>query len=62
MENISRHDYIKIYGTNLPSVMEQTNVPTWTESVQEFHESTRPFWENKTTKNLVRNFQSATRL
>jgi hypothetical protein len=40
---------------NLPSVMEQANVPAWTERIQKLHQRTRPFWENKTTKNLIRN-------
>lgn len=34
---------------NLSSVMEQTNIPTWANSIQELHQSSWPFRENKTT-------------
>lgn len=43
----------KIRNTYLSTVVEQTNVPSRTEGIQELHQSTRPFWEHKTTKNLI---------
>lgn len=43
----------KVLNYNLSAVVEQTNIPTWTKSVQELHQSTGSFWEDKATKNLI---------
>ncbi|MFS7896670.1 hypothetical protein Hanom_Chr00s005412g01728891 [Helianthus anomalus] len=49
-------------NSNLCTVVKQTDVPTWTKSVQKLHQSPWPLGEYKPTKKLVFYISSATHL